>query len=380
MKKIEFNRAVASDLERDYVAQSINCGQIAGPGPFAGKCEAKLASIMNAKRVLLTSSCTAALELASLLLDLKAGDEVIMPSYTFVSSANAVCLRGARPVFVDIRADTMNIDENLIEASITEKTRAILPIHYAGVGCAMDDIMKIARRHGLDVLEDAAQGFGAAYGGKALGTIGDLGVISFHETKNIVSGEGGAISINSETLIEQAEVLHQKGTNRGQFDRGEVDKYSWIDVGSSFAMSDILAAYLLAQLERSEELAERRAARYRAYRAALQPLADVGFFTLPEIPDDCQSNNHIFYLHLNDRNDRDALIQHLRNHGIQAVFHYIPLHNAPMGMKLGYRDGMLPVTENRSARLLRLPMHDAITEGDIERVSSAIVAYFGIRQ
>jgi len=214
MKKIEFNRVVASDLERDYVAQSINSGQIAGPGPFAAKCEAKLASILNAKRVLLTNSCTAALELASLLLDLKAGDEVIMPSYTFVSSANAVCLRGARPVFVDIRADTMNIDETLIEASITEKTRAILPIHYAGVGCAMDDIMKIARRHGVDVLEDAAQGFGAAYGGKALGTIGDIGVISFHETKNIVSGEGGAISINAETLIEQAEVLHQKGTNR----------------------------------------------------------------------------------------------------------------------------------------------------------------------
>jgi dTDP-4-amino-4,6-dideoxygalactose transaminase len=310
--------------------------------------------------------------MAALLAGLEPGDEVIMPSYTFVSTANAFVRVGARPVFVDIRPDTLNLDERLIAAAITERTRAIVPVHYGGVACDMDRILEIARRHGLLVIEDAAQGVNAFYGGRALGSLGQLGCYSFHETKNYICGEGGALCLNAPELVERAEILRDKGTNRKQFFRGQVDKYTWVDVGSSYVPSEIACAFLYAQLEMLEPIALRRRDLHRLYRTGLAALQDEGLLTLPQIPADCTSNHHLFYVLLPDKSARNDLLDGLTRRGVQAVFHYVPLHTSPMGRKLGYRTGDLPVTESISARLLRLPLYHDLAIEDQWRVIESV--------
>jgi dTDP-4-amino-4,6-dideoxygalactose transaminase len=360
--RIPFNKPYIAGKELDYIGQAVGEGKIAADGHFTKLCARLLETELNVAKVLLTPSCTAALEIAAMLCDLQAGDEVILPSYTFVSTANAVVRLGARPVFVDIRPDTLNIDEALIEAAITGRTKAIFPVHYAGVSCEMDRIMEIAARHGLVVVEDAAQGVFARYRGRPLGSIGHLAAYSFHETKNYVCGEGGALCVNAREHVERAEIIREKGTNRSRFLRGMVDKYTWVDVGSSYVPSEISCAFLYAQLELLKPIAQRRGAIYDFYHNHLAPLAQSEFLRLPTIPDDCASNYHMFYVLLSDIETRDALISHLRNHGIQAVFHYVPLHTSPVGSKFGYRAGDLPVTEDSSARLVRLPFYHGISE------------------
>jgi dTDP-4-amino-4,6-dideoxygalactose transaminase len=315
--------------------------------------------------------------MAALLTGLKPNDEIIMPSYTFVSTANAVVLRGARPIFVDVRADTLNLDERQIESVVTDRTRAIWPVHYAGVACEMDSIMAIAKSRGLTVVEDAAQGVFAKYRGQWLGTIGDLGCYSFHESKNFSCGEGGALMINQEHYRARAEILREKGTNRSQFLRGQVDKYTWVDVGSSFLPSDLLAAFLLGQLEGMAKITEKRGQLCAAYSSLLAPLAERGLVRLPVVPQHCVSNHHMYYILVANMDVRTALIQHLKRAGIQAVFHYIPLHTAPVGESMGWKAGMLPVTENISARLLRLPLFYDLTLEQVARVVRAINAFFG---
>ncbi len=356
IKKIPFSRASISALEEKYVLQALNSGHLCGDGAFTKKCHQWLESNLKTRRALLTHSCTAALEMSALLADLKPGDEVIMPSFTFVSTANAIVLRGATPVFVDIRPDTLNIDEKKIAAAITKNTRAIMVVHYAGVACEMDTILEIAKAHKLLVFEDAAQAMRASYKGKALGTIGDLGALSFHDTKNIVAGEGGALLINSESYVARAEILREKGTNRSQFFRGEVDKYSWMDLGSSFLPSDILAALLLAQLERSDDLTQSRHAIWRTYNNAFVDLEKSGIVNRPIIPKDCEHNAHIFYLIVRDLKTRSNLLEKLKSKGIGATFHYVPLHSAPAGKKFGRTHGDLTVTTSLSDRLVRLPL------------------------
>ncbi len=363
--------------EMQYVAQSVLDGHTSGGGPFMRRCEELLQEQTGASRVLLTTSCTAALEMACLLADLQPGDEVIMPSFTFVSTANAVMLRGARPVFVDIRPDTKNLDETLIEAAITPRTRAILPVHYAGVACQMDAIMELARRHDLTVIEDAAQALGARYRGRALGTIGHLGAFSFHETKNISCGEGGALVLGGDEHLERAEILREKGTNRAQFFRGQVDKYTWVDVGSSYISSDLLAAYLYGQLQEAEGITAKRKLIYEGYAAGLAGLAAAGRLELPVIPEQCTPNYHMFPILLADEPTRADLIRHLQARSILAVFHYVPLHTSPMGRKLGYQAGQLPVTESVSERLLRLPFYFELSEADQHKVVTAIRDFFG---
>jgi dTDP-4-amino-4,6-dideoxygalactose transaminase len=326
----------------------------------------------QAKRILLTHSCTAALEMAAILCQLEPGDEVILPSFTFVSTANAFYLRGARLVFVDIRPDTLNIDETRIEEAITEHTKIIVPVHYAGVACEMDTIMEIAHKHSLYVVEDAAQGVNARYGEKFLGTIGDIGTYSFHETKNVICGEGGAIVINNERFIERAEIIREKGTNRSKFLRGEVDKYTWVDIGSSYLPSDILSAFLYAQLEKMEQINHRRRELFDYYYRALMPVANDGKLRLPQVSSKCQSNNHLFYIILEDENIRDALMDHLKSKGILAVFHYIPLHLSPVGRSMGHSDGQLPVTESMSGRLLRLPFYYDLKQEKQDEVINCI--------
>lgn len=356
MKKIPFSRASISALEEKYVMQALGSGHLCGDGPFSKKCHQWLEANLKTKRALITHSCTGALEMSALLADLKPGDEVIMPSFTFVSTANAVVLRGAIPVFVDVRADTLNIDETKIAAAITKKTRAIMVVHYAGVACEMDAIMAIAKEHRLLVFEDAAQAMKASYKGKALGTIGDLGALSFHETKNIVAGEGGALLINAPEYISRAEILREKGTNRSQFFRGEVDKYSWMDMGSSFLPSDILAALLLAQLERSDELTKSRHKIWRQYYEGFADLEKKGTVIRPVIPKECEHNAHIFYLIVRDLKTRSEALATLKSKGIGATFHYVPLHSSPAGKKFGRAHGDLSVTDSMSERLVRLPL------------------------
>ena len=355
--KIPFNISYLTGKELEYMQESLESRNIIGNGSFTKKCEKLMEKIFRAKKILLTGSCTDALEMASLLANLETDDEVIVPSFTFVSTANAFILRGAKPVFIDIREDTLNMDEMMIEDKITDKTKAIFPVHYAGVSCEMDTIMDIAKRHNLFVIEDAAQGVYATYKGRYLGAIGHLGAYSFHGTKNYTCGEGGALVINDESLIERAEILREKGTNRSKFLRGEIDKYTWVEVGSSFLLSDVLAAFLYAQLENLDEINKKRKAIFDFYYENLKELENVGELRLPIIPDECEINYHLFYILLHSEEKRNYLMDELKSTGIQAVFHYVPLHNSPMGMKFGYKDGDLPITESISGCLLRLPFY-----------------------
>ncbi len=353
---IPFNKPYMTGRELWYIAQAHSKGHLSGDGEFTRKCHAWLESQTRASKALLTHSCTAALEMAALLLDLEAGDEVIMPSYTFVSTANAFVLRGAVPVFVDVRQDTLNIDETLIEAAITPRTKAICVVHYAGVACEMNVIMDIASRHGLAVVEDAAQGIMSSYHGRPLGTIGDLGALSFHETKNIISGEGGALLCRDSTLAERAEIIREKGTNRSRFFRGQVDKYTWVDRGSSFLPGEITAAFLSAQMAEADEITSKRMAIWDRYHAWAKSHEDAGRVRRPIVPEGCVQNAHMYYLLLPDLESRAAFIARMKERGVQTVFHYVPLHSAPAGMELGRTSGSMDVTNSISDNLVRLPL------------------------
>ena len=374
---IPFNRPPFVGTEIDYLREAIEQNRkISGDGPFTKKCHAWIEERFGVQKALLTTNGTTALEMAALLCDLKPGDEVILPSYTFSSTANAFVLAGATLVFVDIRPDTMNIDERKIEAAITEHTRAIVPVHYAGVACEMDAIMEIARAYGLFVVEDAAQGVMSTYKGRALGSIGDFGCYSFHETKNYSMGEGGALCISDERFNTKAEILREKGTNRSQFLLGQVDKYSWVDYGSSYLPSDMNAAYLLAQLEAADAINEDRLRTWNAYYGELCDLEERGLLELPTIPEDCQHNAHMFYVKLADLEQRTAFIDHLKERGVLSVFHYVPLHSAPAGLKFGRFAGEDEFTTRESERLTRLPMFYGITEGEIDQVIDAVRSFF----
>ena len=374
---IPFNAPPVVGTELDYMQSAMGSGKLCGDGGFTRRCQQWLEQRFGSAKVLLTPSCTASLEMAALLLDIQPGDEVIMPSYTFVSTANAFVLRGAKIVFVDVRPDTMNIDETLIEAAITDKTRVIVPVHYAGVACEMDTIMALAKKHNLFVVEDAAQGVMSTYKGRALGTIGHIGCFSFHETKNYTAGgEGGATLINDRALVERAEVIREKGTNRSQFFRGQVDKYTWVDFGDSYLPSELNAAYLWAQLLHADEINDNRMATWNAYHDAFRPLADAGRVELPTIPADCVHNAHMFYLKCRDLEERTALIRHLKANDILAVFHYIPLHSAPAGMKFGRFDGADVYTTAESERLVRLPMYYGLTEADRNKVIAKVLEFY----
>lgn len=354
--KIPFNKPHMTGKELWYIAQAHANGHLAGDGEFTKKCNAWLETRTGARKALLTHSCTAALEMAAILCDIQPGDEVIMPSYTFVSTANAFVLRGAVPVFVDIRADTLNLDENKIEGAITKRTKAIVPVHYAGVACKMDAIMEIARRHNLLVVEDAAQGVTACYKERPLGSIGNLGTLSFHETKNVISGEGGALLVNDPRLAERAEIIREKGTNRSQFFRGQVDKYTWVDVGSSYLPSEIIAAFLWAQLEQAETITAQRIALWEIYHRAFGEAEAKGLLRRPVIPAQCAHNAHMYYLLLRDLAHRSAFITRLREHNILSVFHYVPLHSSPAGKRFGRSHGDMAVTDDIADRLVRLPL------------------------
>ncbi|MGP9437628.1 dTDP-4-amino-4,6-dideoxygalactose transaminase [Ewingella sp. AOP8-B2-18] len=374
---IPFNAPPVFGTEIDYMRSAMSSGKMCGDGGFGLRCQQWFEQRFGSAKVLLTPSCTASLEMAALLLDIKEGDEVIMPSFTFVSTANAFVLRGAKIVFVDVRPDTMNIDETLIEAAITDKTRVIVPVHYAGVACEMDTIMQLAEKYNLFVVEDAAQGVMSTYKGKALGAIGHIGCFSFHETKNYTAGgEGGATLINDKALIERAEIIREKGTNRSQFFRGQVDKYTWRDIGSSYLMSDLQAAYLWAQLEAAEPINQRRLALWDNYHSALQPLAQAGRITLPAIPESCVHNAHMFYLRLNDITERDAFIAHMKAADILTVFHYIPLHTSPAGLSFGRFSGEDRFTTPESERLVRLPLFYNMTDDVQQTVIATMLKYF----
>ena len=373
---IQFNVPPFVGKETEYIAQAISNRKICGDGEFTKKCNAMLEDMTGSKKALLTTSCTSALEMAAILADIKPGDEVIMPSFTFVSTADAFVMRGAKIVFVDIRPDTMNIDENLIEDAITDKTKAIVPVHYAGVACEMDKICEIAQKHNLYVIEDAAQAVMSTYKGKALGTFGEFGCFSFHETKNYSSGEGGAILINNESYIERAEIIREKGTNRSKFHRGQVDKYTWVDLGSSYLPSELNAAYLFAQLELKEEINNNRLHSWNKYFELLKPLADKGFIELPFIPDGCDHNAHMFYIKAKDIEERTELIKYLKENGACAVFHYIPLHSSPAGVNFGRFHGEDKFTTNESDRLLRLPMYYGLTQDNIKSVAGIISDFY----
>jgi dTDP-4-amino-4,6-dideoxygalactose transaminase len=375
--RIPFNRPSTAGRELEYMAQAVAAGHISGDGRFSKQCHAWLEQYFNAPKALLTSSCTHALEMTALLLDLQPGDEVILPSFTFVSTANAIALRGARPIFCDIRPDTLNIDERLIEGLITRRTKAIYVVHYAGVGCEMDAILDIAGRHGLVVIEDNAHGLFGAYAGRKLGTFGALATQSFHETKNISCGEGGALIINDPGFAERAEIIREKGTNRSRFFRGQVDKYSWVDIGSSYLPSDLLAGYLLGQLEQAESIQAKRKHAWEGYNEALAAWAESHRVSLPCIPPHCAQPYHIFYLLMPDLASRQALIEHLKEHGILAVFHYLPLHLSEMGQKLGGRPGDCPVTEDISDRLVRLPLFAGLTTDEQAQVIEAVLNFGG---
>ncbi len=353
---IPFNKPFMTGQELPNIAQAHANGHLSGDGPFTRQCHAWLERETGARKALLTHSCTAALEMSALLLDLQAGDEVIMPSFTFVSTANAFVLRGAVPVFVDIRADTLNIDEGRIEAAITPQTKAICVVHYAGVGCAMDEILAIADRHGLAVVEDAAQGVMSRYKGRPLGNFGCLAALSFHETKNVISGEGGALLVNDVAWIDRAEIIREKGTNRSRFFRGQVDKYTWVEVGSSYLPGEIVAAFLAAQLEKAEQITCRRLAIWDRYHAWAERWEASGHVRRPIIPGDCVHNAHMYYLLLPDLELRTRFIETMKAHGVGSVFHYIPLHSSPAGRQYGRVHGELPITDDSSQRLVRLPL------------------------
>ena len=373
---ISFNVPPFIGTELTYVKEAIDAHKICGDGQFTKKCHAFLEERFGAQKALLTTSGTTALEMATLLCGLKKGDEVLVPSFTFSSTATAIVLTGATPVFVDIRPDTMNIDETKLEAAITDRTRAIMAVHYAGVACEMDTIMDIAARHGLKVIEDAAQGVMSTYKGRALGTIGDFGCYSFHETKNYSMGEGGALIIRDPENNDAAEILREKGTNRARFFRGQVDKYTWVDYGSSYLPSDMNAAYLWAQLQEADRINDDRLAIWNKYSQAFAPLAEAGRVEVPTIPEGCVHNAHMYYLKLRDLEDRTAFIQYLKNNGIVAVFHYIPLHSAPAGLKFGRFHGEDVYTTRESDRLVRLPLYYGLTEADQQHVIDTALAYF----
>jgi dTDP-4-amino-4,6-dideoxygalactose transaminase len=359
--RIPLNAPKTVGRELDYVREAIESRVLAGDGKFTDLCHEWIEDRTGTRKALLTHSCTAALEMAALLLDIAPGDEVIMPSHTFVSTANAFVLRGGIPVFVDIRADTLNIDENLIEAAITPQTRAIVVVHYAGVSCEMDAVMAIASRHGLAVVEDAAQGLGSLYKGRALGSIGDFGTFSFHETKNVMSGEGGALLINREAFVERAEVIREKGTDRSRFFRGEVDRYTWQDIGSSYLPSDIVAAFLWAQLQDCDAITDDRRAAWNFYHTALADLGGKGRIVRPTVPQDCVLNGHIYYLLLQSLSERQRVIAALAEAGVGTAFHYVPLHSSPGGLRYGRVSGSMMVTDDATSRLIRLPMWSTIT-------------------
>lgn len=377
---INFNVPPYTGKELDYIKIAVENQKICGDGEFTKKCNAWIEEKTGTRKCLLTTSCTHATELAALLADIKPGDEVIMPAYTFVSTADAFVLRGAVPVFVDIRPDTMNIDEKKIEDAITDRTRAIVPVHYAGVACEMDTIMDIAKRHNLMVIEDAAQGVMAYYKGRALGTIGDFGCYSFHETKNYSMGEGGALLIRDEKYVEDAEIIREKGTNRSKYFRGQIDKYTWVNYGSSYLPSDMNAAYLYAQLELADEINNKRRASWDYYYESLKPLADTGRISLPVVPDGCVHNAHMFYIKTADIDERSALIAFLKENGIMAVFHYIPLHTAPAGMRFGRFHGEDEYTTKESERLLRLPMFYALTEDQVTYICDKVKEFYAVKE
>ena len=374
---IHFNIPPFTGKEFEYIRQAVESKKICGDGSFTKKCNAWIEERFHAQKALLTTSGSTALDMAAMMCGIQPGDEVILPSFTFSSTANAFVLAGARLVFVDIRPDTMNMDETKIEEAITEKTRVIVPVHYAGVSCEMDTIMEIARKHGIKVVEDAAQGVMSTYKGRALGTIGDFGCYSFHETKNYSMGEGGALVINDPDYNEKAEILREKGTNRSKFFRGQVDKYTWVDFGDSYLPSDMNAAYLWAQLEIADEMNEHRIKLWNNYYQAFLPYEEAGRIDLPHIPEGCVHNAHMFYLKCNDLEDRTKLIAHLKENGIQAVFHYIPLHSAPAGLKFGRFSGEDRFTTKESERLVRLPLYYCLTEEDQQKVINAVKEYLG---
>ena len=377
---IPFNKPFIVGKELFNIAQAvIENRHISGDGPFTKKCQDWLEERLGCRKALLTHSCTAALEMAAILCDIAPGDEIIMPSFTFVSTANAFVLRGGIPVFVDIRPDTLNLDEKLIEAAITPRTKAIVPVHYAGIPCAMDEILDIAKKNKLFVIEDAAQALLSQYNGKNLGTIGDFGCLSFHETKNIISGEGGALLINNSDIseiIEKSEIIREKGTNRNKFFRGEVDKYTWVDIGSSFLPSDLIAAFLYAQFEQAEHIIRARYTMFQQYLHMLNPLEERGFIRLPYMGGGCSNNGHIFFMITRSLDERSALMSYLKEKGIASVFHYIPLHSSPAGLQYGRMSGNLPVTEDMSDRVLRLPMYYEMKEKDVDRVVDGINDFF----
>lgn len=371
-KRIPFNWPHLVGKELEYIALAQASGQLAGDGPFTRRCNAWIEQRTGCAKALLTHSCTAALEMAALLIDLVPGDEVIMPSYTFVSTANAFVLRGAIPVFVDVREDTLNLDERVIEAAVTSRTRAIAPVHYAGVAAEMDAIMTLARRHGVKVVEDAAQGVLATYKGRALGSIGDIGAYSFHETKNVISGEGGGVLVNDPQLASRAEIIREKGTDRSRFIRGEVDKYTWQDVGSSFLPGELVAAFLWAQLEQAESINAARLTRWGHYHDVLAPLEAEGVLRRPIVPEECGHNAHMYYVLLSPEIDRQAVLDEFRRNEIWSVFHYVPLHSSPAGRRFGRAHGDLSITNSVARRLVRLPLFVGLTESQQDKVVSIL--------
>lgn len=375
---ISFNVPPYIGEEDKYIKQAIESRKICGDGQFTKKCNKKFEELTGTKKALITTSGTSALEMSAILADIKPGDEVIMSSYTFVSTANAFVLRGAKIVFVDIRPDTMNIDETLIEDAITEKTKAIVPVHYGGVSCEMDTICDIAKRHNILVIEDAAQGVMSYYKGKALGSIGDFGCYSFHETKNYSMGEGGAVLVNHQDDVERAEIIREKGTNRTKFFRGQIDKYTWVDLGSSYLQSELNCAYLYAQIKNPDIINNDRLKSWNKYYELLTPLKEQGIIDLPVIPEGCQHNAHMFYIKTKNIEERSRLIKFLKENGIGAVFHYIPLHSAPAGKEFGRFHGEDKFTTKESERLLRLPMYYGLKESDVETVVSKVKEFYGV--
>jgi len=372
---IDFNLPTLVGNELEYITQAVASGKISGDGSFTKKCSQLLEEALGVPKVLLTTSCTHALDMMPILLDIQPGDEVIIPSFTFVSTVNAFVLRGARPVFLDVRPDTLNLDESLLERKITPRTKAIVPVHYAGVGCEMDAILDIARHHNIPVVEDNAHGLFGKYKGKYLGTFGALAAQSFHETKNFSCGEGGALLINDPALVERAEIIREKGTNRSRFFRGQVDKYTWVDIGSSYLPSDILAAFLYAQLENREKIQSHRKRVWSFYYKNLKDWAMAHEVQLPHVPEYCEQAYHMFYMLMPTLDLRQGLIAHLRQRGIQSVFHYLPLHLSDMGLRFGGQPGDCPVTERVSDQLLRLPFHNALTEAEQQMVVEAVLEF-----
>lgn len=373
---IKFNSVPYTGKELGYIEEAIKSNKICGDGEFTKKCNAWIEEKTGVSKTLLTTACSTALDMSAMLADIKPGDEVILPSFTFVSTANAFVLRGATLVFVDIRPDTQNIDEKLIEDAITDKTKAIVPVHYAGVGCEMDTILDIAKRHNLIVVEDAAQGVMSSYKGRALGSIGDYGCYSFHETKNYSMGEGGALLIRDAEAVDKAEIMREKGTDRSRFLRGQVDKYTWVEMGSSYLPSDMNAAYLWAQLEMADEINNNRLASWNSYYEQLSELAADGKIELPVIPEECKHNAHMFYIKAKDLDERTALISYLKDNGVNAVFHYVPLHSAPAGRKFGRMHGEDKYTTVTYERLLRLPMYYNLDPADLEHVCDTVKAFY----